>query len=194
MDALLSAEQQINDNCTHTCCCGARAPKTNAYGKQVNDLVFHEIYKAQSDFIQDASLSVQQQVVLKTRSLWLPLLADNPWEHPKDEPPKFITHDTIDIINVIVTEDCVINAIPIEDSDKRIKHDNTVVQYSRAVAYLREILNHTFLRTIFHTSSRKAELEYQEVQRNFINDHSNDDPDDEPTKFTALDIIKLYRE
>jgi hypothetical protein len=57
------------------------------------------------------------------------------------------------------------------------------------MAYLREILNHAFLRTIFHTSSRKAELEYQEVQRNFINDHSNDDPDDEPTKFTALDII-----
>ena len=57
------------------------------------------------------------------------------------------------------------------------------------MAYLREILNHTFLRTIFHTSSRKAELEYQEVQRNFINDHSNDDPEDEPTKFTALDII-----
>ena len=134
--ALLSAEQQINANCIHTCCCGARAPKTNAYGKQVNDLVFHEIYKAQSDFIEDASLSVEQQVVLKTRSLWLPLLADNPWEHPKDEPPKFITHDTIDIINVIVTEDCVINAIPIEDSDKRIKHDNTVVQYSRAMAYL----------------------------------------------------------
>ena len=57
------------------------------------------------------------------------------------------------------------------------------------MAYLRGILNHTFLRTIFHTSSRKAELEYQEVQRNFINDHSNYDPDDEPTKFTALDII-----
>ena len=76
-----------------------------------------------------------------------------------------------------------------------LKRDNTVVQsYSRAVAYLREILNHTFLRTIFHTSSGKSELEYQEVQRNFINDHSNDDPDDEPTKFTALDIIKLYRE
>ncbi len=63
------------------------------------------------------------------------------------------------------------------------------------MAYLIEILNHTLLRTIFRTSSRKAELEYQEVQRNFINDHSNDDPgdeptDDEPTKFTALDIIK----
>ena len=61
------------------------------------------------------------------------------------------------------------------------------------MAYLREILNHTFLRTIFHTSSRKAELEYQEVQRNFINDHSNDDPDDEPTKFTVLDIIIISR-
>ena len=47
--ALLSAEQQINANCIHcihTCCCGARAPKTNAYGKQVNDLVFQEIYKS----------------------------------------------------------------------------------------------------------------------------------------------------
>jgi hypothetical protein len=37
--ALLSAERQINANCTHACCCGARAPKTNAYRKQVNDLV-----------------------------------------------------------------------------------------------------------------------------------------------------------
>ncbi len=69
------------------------------------------------------------------------------------------------------------------------KHDNDVVQYSRAMAYLREILNHMFLRTIFHTSARKAELEYQEVQRNFINDHRNNDPDDEPTKLTAFDII-----
>ncbi len=69
------------------------------------------------------------------------------------------------------------------------KRDNNVVQYSRAMVYLREILNHSFLRTIFHTSSGKAELEYQEVQRNFINDHSNYDPDDEPTKFTALGII-----
>ncbi len=70
-----------------------------------------------------------------------------------------------------------------------LKHDNTVVQHSRAMAHLRGILNHTFLRTLFHTNSRKAELEYQEVQRNFINDHSNNDPDDESTKSTALDII-----
>ena len=45
--ALLSAEQQINaNNCIHTCCCGARAPKTNAYTKQVNDLVSQKMYKA----------------------------------------------------------------------------------------------------------------------------------------------------
>ena len=85
-------------------------------------------YKASSDFIGDASLSAEQQVALKTRSLWLPLLADNPWEPPKDEPPKFTAHDIIDTINAIVIEDRVINAIPIEDSDERIKHDNTVVQ------------------------------------------------------------------
>ena len=51
--------------------------------------------------------------------------------------PKFTAHDIIDTINVIVTEDRVINALPIEDSDERIKHDNTVVQYSRATAYLK---------------------------------------------------------
>ena len=62
------------------------------------------------------------------------------------------------------------------------------------MAYLREILNHTFLRTVYHTSSRQAKLEYEEVQRNFINDHSNDDPDDEPVKFTALNIIEYIEE
>ncbi len=58
------------------------------------------------------------------------------------------------------------------------------------MAYLREILNHTFLRAVYQTSSRQAKLEYQEVQRNFTNDHSNDDPNDEPVKFTALNIIE----
>jgi hypothetical protein len=58
------------------------------------------------------------------------------------------------------------------------------------MSFLREILNHTFLRAVYYTSSRQAKLEYQEVQRNFINDHINDDPDDEPVKFTALNIIR----
>ena len=57
-----------------------------------------------------------------------------------------------------------------------------------------EILNHTFLRAVYQTSSRQAKLEYQEVQRNFINDHSNDDPNDEPVKFTALNIIEYIEE
>jgi hypothetical protein len=57
------------------------------------------------------------------------------------------------------------------------------------MSYLREILNHTFLRAVYHTSSKQAKLEYEEVQRNFINDHANDNPDDAPVKFTALDII-----
>jgi hypothetical protein len=43
--ALLSAEQQINANCIHACCCGARASKTNAYRKQVKDLVSQKCIK-----------------------------------------------------------------------------------------------------------------------------------------------------
>ncbi len=46
------------------------------------------------------------------------------------------------------------------------------------------------MRAVYHTSIRQAKLEYEEVQRNFINDHSNDDPDDEPVKFTANGIIE----
>ena len=124
--AMYPEQNGINANCIHACCCGARAPKTNAYGKQVNDLVFHEVYKAQSDFIEDASLSVQQQVVLKTRSLWLPLLADNSWKHPKDEPPKFIAHDTIDIINV----NCYRGSRYKHNPQQRIlaKESNTTIQ------------------------------------------------------------------
>jgi hypothetical protein len=78
--------------------------------------------------------------------------------------------------------------------DERTKFDNVVVQYKRTMAYLREILNHTFLRAVYHTSSRQARLEYQEAQRNFINDHSDDDPEDEPVKFTALNIIEYIIE
>ncbi len=53
-----------------------------------------------------------------------------------------------------------------------------------------------FFRTCerYHTSSRQAKLEYEEVQRNFINDHSNDDPDDEPVEFTALNIIEYIEQ
>ena len=74
-----------------------------------------------------------------------------------------------------------------------IKESNTTIQsyniLELCMAYLRETLNHTFLRTVYNNSSKQAKLEYQEVQRNFTNDHINDDPDDEPAKFTALDII-----
>jgi len=148
--------------------------------KEMSDTL-RKIYKASSDFIGDASLSAEQQVALKTRSLCLPLLADNPWEPPDDEE---------NTISEIVLEDRGLDAIPVDGSEERTKYDNTVVQYSRAMSFLREILNHTFLRAVYHTSSKQAKLEYQEVQRNFINDHSNDDPDDEPVKFTALNIIR----
>ncbi len=88
-----------------------------------------------------------------------------------------------------------LDAIPNDGSDEKTKFHNVVVQYKRTMAYLREILNHTFLRAIYHTTnSRQAKLEYEEVQRNFINDHSNDDPDDEPEKFTALNIIEYIEE
>ncbi len=88
-----------------------------AESKQMTETL-RKIYKASSDFIGDASLSFEQQVALKTRSLCLPLLADNPWEPSEDEE---------DTINETVLEDRGVDAIPPDGSDDRIKHNNLVV-------------------------------------------------------------------
>ena len=113
-----------------------------AESKQMTDTL-RKIYKASSDFIGDASLSAEQQVALKTRSLRIPLLADNPWEPSDDED---------DTINEIVLEDRSLDAIPNNGSDEKTKFDNVVVQYKRTMAYLREIpvsYTHLTLPTIY---------------------------------------------
>ncbi len=51
------------------------------------------------------------------------------------------------------------------DAEARRRYDNLTVQYSRNMNYLRELINHTFLRAIYHTSSKQAKLEFKEVQR-----------------------------
>ena len=91
-----------------------------AESKQMTESLSIYIYiKLHQDFIGNASLSAEQQTALKTRSLC------NPWEPPNDD------EDTINAI--VLLEDRGIEAIPTDDPDKRIKHDNTVVQYSRAM-------------------------------------------------------------
>ncbi len=71
-----------------------------------------KIYKASSDFIGDALLSAEQQVALKTRSLCIPLLADDPWE---------LSNDEDDAINEIVLEDRGLDATPNDGSDEKTK-------------------------------------------------------------------------
>ncbi len=109
-----------------------------AQSKEMSEKTLRKIYKASSDFIGDASLSAEQQVVLKTRSLCIPLLAGNPWVPPNDE------DDTID---QIVLEDRGLDAISNDGSDERTKFDNVVVLDKRTMAYLREILNRTFFKS-----------------------------------------------
>ncbi len=48
------------------------------------------------------------------------------------------------------------------------------------------MLNHTFLRAIYHTSTRQAQGEYKEVQRTFVTQNALKT---NPTVFTAKDII-----
>jgi hypothetical protein len=116
-----------------------------------------KIYRASSDYIGDASLTALQQQALKTKSLCLPLLADNPFQKSQNE-----AND----IEQICLEDLGLSAIPSAriDPEARRKFDNLIVQYSRNMTYLKELFNHTFLRAIYQTSSRQAKLEYKEVQ------------------------------
>jgi hypothetical protein len=59
--------------------------------------------------------------------------------------------------------------------------------------YLRELINHTFLRSIYQTSSKQAKLEFKEVQRSHHNDEAAAllaNANHVTVKFTANHIIK----
>ncbi len=59
-----------------------------------------------------------------------------------------------------------------------------------ALMLLRVLLNHTFLRAVYHTSSRQAQNEYKEVQRTFVAKNS---VSRNPKVFTAEDIIEYIK-
>ena len=139
-----------------------------------------KLYRASNDFIGDASLTVEQRSMLKLKSLCLPILADNPWVPGPQED---------DDIEKIVLEEMSLAAIPTAPDDKR-KYDNTVVLYQSALTLLRELLNHTFLRAVYHTSSRQAQNEYKEVQRTFVAKNSVSRT---PKVFTAENIIEYIK-
>ncbi len=144
-----------------------------------------KIYKASSDYIGDASLTTLQQQALKTKSLCLPLLADNPFEKGQNEDAE---------IERICLEYLGLPAIPRRnvDAEARRRYDNLTVQYSRNMNYLRELINHTFFREIYHTSSKQAKLEFKEVQRIHHNNEAEallQNANHITVKFTAKNII-----
>ncbi len=121
-----------------------------------------KLYWASSDFIGDASLNVEQRSILKVKSLCLPILANDSWVPGQNED---------DEISAIVLEEMGLQLVPrntVANQDERRKYDNMVVIYENAMIFLRELLNHTFLRAIYYTSTRQAQSEYKEVQRTFV--------------------------
>ena len=122
-----------------------------------------KLYRASSDFIGNASLTVEQQSTLKTRSLCLPLVSDNPWQKGAQE---------ADEIEKVVLEDMGLQTAPQQGAHDHHKFVNTTTQYEKQIAYLRELLNHTFLRAVYHTSTKQARLEYKQVQETFLNQNA----------------------
>ncbi len=113
------------------------------------------------------------------RSLCLPLVSDNPWQKGANE---------ADEIDLAVLEDMGLATAPAAGAHDHQKYLNTTTQYERQIAYLRELLNHTFLRAVYHTSSRQARLEYKEIQEAFLNKNAKRAAN-QVQKFNAQHII-----
>ena len=62
-----------------------------------------KIYKASTDFIGNASLTGEQQLAFKAKSLCIPLLAEHPWTKPRTES---------DDIKLIALEELGLTAAP----------------------------------------------------------------------------------
>lgn len=138
-----------------------------------------KIYKASTDFIGNASLTGEQQLAFKAKSLCIPLLAEHPWTKPRTES---------DDIKLIALEELGLTAAPNarNDADNYRKYNNTCVQYERHMTLIREIANHTFLRAVYKTSMKQAQMEYMQVQRDFLNTQA---AAQQPQLFTAQEII-----
>jgi hypothetical protein len=102
------------------------------------------------------------------------------FSYPSKRPLGTGTNET-DEIDTIVLEELGLTTKPRAQDEKR-KFDNMVVQYENALSFLRELLNHTFLCAIYHTSTRQAQGEYKEVQRTFVTQNALKT---NPTVFTA---------
>ena len=152
-------------------------------GKDKVTQTINKLFKPSADFIGDASLNMELQNTMKVKSLCLPILAENPFAKGDKEK---------ELITAIALEDQGIADVPEQsDADDLRKHENVKVQYERALAYIRELTNHTFLRAIYLTSSHQAQIEYKEVQQTFLLENAAAKLVDgyEPIKFTALNII-----
>lgn len=139
-----------------------------------------KILKTSADLIGHGS--TEQQALVKTRCLCVSLLADHPWQPAEDEDAQ---------VQSLVLEDMGINTTPRRTEDTRT-YDNLIVQYKRALSFIRELMNHTFLRFLYATSTRQAQLEYKEVLVNFLNEQATA-PSDPPVKFTAQHIIDYIK-
>jgi hypothetical protein len=62
-----------------------------------------------------------------------------------------------------------LSAVPNTGDHNHHKYVNTTTQYEKQIAYLRELLNHTFLRAVYHTSTRQANAEYKEQKEAVLN-------------------------
>ena len=146
--------------------------------KESNKFIL-KIFEPSSSFIGSFGTSNKKQLQLQMKALCVSLLADSPYEPASDEEDK---------IRIFATSDLAISDHPTPDEQDKIR----ILRqgYTRALKTLRDMINHTYLKTIYQVSNRLAKTYIKQVHSDFLKQQHDTQADDLFTaKILVTDIV-----
>jgi hypothetical protein len=138
-----------------------------------------KIFEPSSSFIGSFGTSNKKQLQLQMKASCVSLLADSPHEPASDEDDK---------IRLFATSDLEISDHPTPDEQDKIR----ILRqgYARALKTLRDMINHTHLKTMCQVSNKLARTYIKQVHSDFLKQQHDAGADDLFTaKILVTDIV-----
>jgi hypothetical protein len=134
-----------------------------------------KIFEPSTSFMGSFGTSNKKQLQLQMKALCVSLLADSPYEPCENEDEQ---------IKVFATSDLHIEGQPSADDLEKIR----ILRqgHTRALKTLRDIINHTYLKTICQVSNKIAKTYIKQVHSDFLKQQHDNDGDD---LFTAKILV-----
>ena len=149
-----------------------------ARNKESNKFI-HKIFETSSTFIGSFGTSNKKQLQLQMKALCVSLLADSPYVPSADEDEK---------IRLYALSDLNLQDAPTSEEGDRIRMQRQ--GYSRALKTLRDMINHTYLKTIYQVSTKLAKKYIKQVHSEFLkNQHDTGSDDLFTAKYLVDDIV-----